>query len=72
MTRLASMEIRGDLSFDRVPEGMRMRWRWDVRPRGLTRLLGPLIEAIGRRQERAIWTNLKRLLEAREEQRDGA
>jgi hypothetical protein len=70
-TRLASMEIRGELAFDPVPDGTRMRWRWDLRPRGVTRLLGPLIGAIGRRQERAIWTNLKRLLEAKEEQRHG-
>jgi hypothetical protein len=35
-------------------------------------LLGPVIGVIGRRQERAIWTNLKRLLEAREDEQDGA
>jgi hypothetical protein len=72
MTRLPSMEIRGDLAFDPVPDGTRVRWRWDVRPLGLTRVLGPVIGVIGRRQERAIWTNLKRLLEAREDEQDGA
>jgi hypothetical protein len=72
MTRLAWMDVRGELAFDPVPDGTRLRWQWDVRPRGLTRLLGPLIGAMGRRQERAIWTNLKRLLEATEGEPDGA
>jgi hypothetical protein len=37
----------------------------------MLRLLGPLIGPIGRRQELAIWTSLKRLLEAREDEADG-
>jgi hypothetical protein len=71
-TRLSWMEIDGSLAFEPVRDGTRMRWEWDVRPRGVLRVLGPVIGVIGRRQERAIWTNLKRLLEAREEERDGA
>ena len=66
-TRLFSMEIRGTLAFDPVPEGTRMRWQWELEPRGLLRLLGPLVARIGRRQERTIWANLKRLLEAQDE-----
>ena len=32
-----------------------MRWQWDLEPRGLLKLLGPLIVRIGRRQEQAVW-----------------
>jgi uncharacterized protein YndB with AHSA1/START domain len=65
-TRLSSMEIHGTLAFDPVPEGTRMRWEWEVDPRGLLKLASPLVAWMGRRQERAIWANLKRFLEARE------
>jgi hypothetical protein len=64
-THLSTMEIHGTLTFDPVPEGTRMRWNWDVRPRGLARLTSPMITRMGERQERTIWGNLKRLLEAR-------
>jgi uncharacterized protein YndB with AHSA1/START domain len=63
-THLSSMNIRGSLEFDRVPQGTRLRWEWELEPRGVLRLTGPLIGYMGRRQEHAIWTNLKRLLEA--------
>ena len=58
------MEIRGGLTFDPVPEGTRMRWSWVVAPRGVLKLLTPLVARTGRRQEQAIWANLKRVLEA--------
>jgi hypothetical protein len=41
-----------------------MQWVWDVRPRGVLKLMGPIISRMGERQERTIWTNLKRVLEA--------
>jgi hypothetical protein len=37
----------------------RMSWSWVVRPRGLRRLLGPLVARLGRRQQQTIWTGLK-------------
>jgi deazaflavin-dependent oxidoreductase (nitroreductase family) len=64
--RLAMMEIRGTLTFEPVAQGTRMRWAWELEPRGALRLLGPLIARTGARQERTIWTGLKRLLEASE------
>jgi deazaflavin-dependent oxidoreductase (nitroreductase family) len=64
-TRMATMDIDGALIFDPVPGGTRMRWTWNLRPRGLLRLLGPLVARMGRRQEEAIWTGLKRYLETR-------
>jgi Polyketide cyclase / dehydrase and lipid transport len=63
VTTLSTMEIRGALSFEPIPEGTRMRWSWTLKPRGLLRLMTPIVARIGRRQERAIWTGLKRLLE---------
>ena len=62
-THLSAMEIRGSLTFEPVPEGTRMRWQWDLEPRGLLKVLGPLLGRIGRRQEQAVWLGLKRLLE---------
>jgi carbon monoxide dehydrogenase subunit G len=64
--RLATMDIGGTLTFDPVPGGTRMRWSWDVAPRGLLKLLTPVVARIGARQERAIWTGLKRVLEGQE------
>lgn len=63
VTMMAAMDIAGTLTFDPVPTGTRMRWSWDVQPRGANRLLTPLIARIGKRQELEIWTGLKRYLE---------
>jgi len=53
----------GSLTFDPVPEGTRMRWSWQVETPGAMRLLVPLVARMGRRQERRVWGNLKRVLE---------
>jgi hypothetical protein len=63
-TTMAQADIVGTLNFEPVPGGTRMRWAWVVRPKGASRLLTPVISRIGRRQERAIWTGMKRYLEA--------
>ena len=65
-THLSTMDIQGTLTFDPVPEGTRMRWLWDLQPRGEFKLIAPLIARMGRRQEQTIWTGLKRYLEARD------
>lgn len=62
-THMSSMDTRGALTFDPVPEGTRMRWSWDVEPRGMFRAMGPLVARMGRRQEQRIWAGLKHLLE---------
>jgi hypothetical protein len=62
-TRMASGEIDGRLTFQPIPAGTRMSWDRDMRPRGGLRLLGPLVALMGSRQERAIWSALKRRLE---------
>jgi uncharacterized protein YndB with AHSA1/START domain len=67
-TTSSIMETEGALTFESVAAGTRMRWSWDVRPRGALKLLTPLVGLLGRRQERAIWSELKRVLEARTEE----
>jgi hypothetical protein len=68
-TRLASRtimrqaDVDGTLTFEPALSGTRMRWSWHVRPKGAVRLMAPLIRWLGRRQEQAIWTNMKRYLE---------
>lgn len=63
-TRLSTMDIDGVLLFDPVDGKTRMRWQWDLKPRGVLRLLSPVIARMGRRQEQTIWASLKRHLEA--------
>ena len=64
LTHSSTMETDGALTFESVPDGTRMRWSWDVRPHGFLRLMTPIVGRIGRRQERRIWGNPKRLLES--------
>jgi carbon monoxide dehydrogenase subunit G len=64
-TTMSSMDIRYTLTFEPLPEGTRMRWSGDVEPRGILKLMGPLVAWMGRRQELRIWTSLKRFLEGR-------
>jgi hypothetical protein len=64
--RMSMMDIRGGLTFDPVPAGTRMRWSWELMPRGVFKLVTPVVARIGRRQEQRIWTSLKRVMEAQE------
>lgn len=65
-THLSSMVIKGVLFFEPVAEGTSMKWVWDMELRGFYKLLAPVVRRMGDRQERAIWTGLKNVLEARE------
>jgi uncharacterized protein YndB with AHSA1/START domain len=58
-----SMLTEGELTFEQVREGTRMCWAWRVETAGLMRVVSPVAVWIGRRQERRIWSALKRLLE---------
>ena len=62
---LSTMDIKGELRFEPVADGTRMKWIWDLEPRGLTRLMGPLVRRMGDRQEREVWTGLKKFMESR-------
>ena len=69
-TRLASvstvgaMRTVGAVTFERQGAGTVMSWAWDVELRGIMKLATPVVAWMGRRQERAIWTQLKAILEA--------
>ena len=60
---MEAMDLTGGLTFEPVGNGTRMSWSWDLEPHGALRFLKPVVGAIGRRQERRIWTSLKELLE---------
>ena len=62
-THMSAMDIDGTLTFDPVPGGTRMRWWWEITPRGLLRLLSPMVARVGLRRERANWARLKDYLE---------
>lgn len=63
-THMSAMDIRGTLTFDPAQAGTLMRWSWELQPRGVYKLLTPLIAWMGQRQEAANWVGLKRFLEA--------
>jgi hypothetical protein len=60
----SAAEIQGNQTFDPVDGGTCMRWSWDLKPRGIFKLLAPLIGRMGQSQEERNWENLKRFLEA--------
>jgi uncharacterized protein YndB with AHSA1/START domain len=62
-TIMRQADMDGTLTFERAPSGTRMRWSWQVHPKGAVRVLAPVIVWIGSRQEQAIWTSMKRYLE---------
>jgi len=62
-THMSSMDIHYTVTFESVPEGTRMRWSGDVEPRGILKVMSPVVARMGRRQEQAIWSGLKHLLE---------
>jgi len=55
----------GQVRFDPIPSGTLFSWDWNVSVSGAARFAGPLVGLLGRRQERRIWTGLKRLIEER-------
>ena len=63
--QMKAMHLTGWLTFEPVDGATRMRWSWNLEPHGVLRIMGPVVAAIGRRQERRTWTSLKRLLESR-------
>ena len=64
-TTMASMITDGELTFEPRGDATLMRWSWSLQPVGALRLLTPLVAWMGRRQETAVWSGLKRCLEAR-------
>jgi uncharacterized protein YndB with AHSA1/START domain len=63
-TSMSTAEIRGVVTFEPDPAGTRMRWSWELQPKGVFKLMGPVMARLGRRQEAEIWAGLKRYLES--------
>lgn len=61
---LPTADIQGTLTFDPVPQGTRMRWSWELQPRGVLKWMASMVARMGERQERSIWAEPKRVLEA--------
>ena len=61
--RPAGADIRGAVTCEPDPAGTRLHWSWELRPHGVMRLFGPLVAAVGRKQEAENWAALKRYLE---------
>jgi hypothetical protein len=62
--RMSTMDVRGGLTFDPVSDGTRMRWAWELMPRGVFKLMTPVIARIGKRMEQRVWASLKWVMEA--------
>jgi uncharacterized protein YndB with AHSA1/START domain len=62
-TTMKQADIDYTLMFEPVAAGTRMQWAGQVKPKGVLRLLGPLITWIGVRREQRIWASLKTHLE---------
>jgi len=63
LTRMASADVEGLLTFEPDPAGTRLAWSWDLRPKGAYRLVGPLLASVGHQQEAELWADLKDYLE---------
>jgi uncharacterized protein YndB with AHSA1/START domain len=63
-TSMSTAQIRGAVTFEPDPAGTRMGWSWELQPKGVFRLMGPIIARMGRRQEAEIWAGLKRYMES--------
>jgi hypothetical protein len=59
----SSSTVRGTLRFERVADGTRLRWCWNVRPVGIWRVMGPVLVRMGERRQLRMWTRLKEYLE---------
>jgi hypothetical protein len=53
----------GEVRCEPIPDGTRFSWDWELSVLGPARFAGPMVALMGRREERVIWTGLKRLFE---------
>jgi deazaflavin-dependent oxidoreductase (nitroreductase family) len=57
------MDVDGAEEIRQEGEQTTVQWAWDFRPRGVLRVLGPLVGWAGRRLERRVWADMKEHLE---------
>jgi Polyketide cyclase / dehydrase and lipid transport len=63
-SHISNMDINGTLLFEPQGQSTVLRWLWNIEPRGFLKLLGPMVRRMGERQELAIWTGLKKVMES--------
>ena len=64
-TRVSNiLDINGTLLLEPQGQSTKLKWLWNMEPRGFIKLLGPIVRRMGERQELAIWTGLKKVMEA--------
>ena len=66
-THLSNMDIDGTLLFEPQGQSTKMKWLWNIEARGFLKLLRPIVRRMGERQKWAIWTGLKKVMEAQSE-----
>ena len=62
--RSSYLDVDGTLTFSPADGGTRMRWSWNMRLRGVMRVLSPVVGAVGPRWERRNWAGLKQFMES--------
>ena len=62
-TTTARADVSGTLTFEPFPGATRISWSWKIRYKRLRKLIAPVLVALARRQEKAVWSNLKHHLE---------
>src|ERR1051326_6813035 len=63
-SHISNMDINGILLLEPQGQSTKLKWLWNIEPRGFLKLLGPMVRRMGERQELAIWTGLKKVMEA--------
>jgi uncharacterized protein YndB with AHSA1/START domain len=63
-SHISNMDINGTLLFEAQGQNTKLKWLWSIEPRGFLKLLGPMVRRMGERQELAIWTGLKKVMES--------
>jgi uncharacterized protein YndB with AHSA1/START domain len=64
ISTFGAMTAQGTLRFEAVDGATRLSWDWELEPSGVVRFLSPVVALVGRRDERTVWSELKRVLEA--------
>jgi hypothetical protein len=65
ITRLDTMDVHNTLVLEPKDDGTLLHWSSGLAPRGVYKLLYPVVALAGKRQSARIWENLKHTLEKR-------
>ena len=65
VVRSSYMHVDGTLTFDEAGGRTRLRWDWEMRLVGVSRVLAPVLALVGPSWERRNWVGLQHYLESR-------